>query len=129
MNMAAKISSLLNARENCADNGNREWFSRHTDLLLAIQKDALPGGSGIDCGTVIDLERSTADKIVLVVQFHHMGDHGMYDGWTTHRVIARPAFEGIRVLVTGSNRNSIRDYLAEVYQFALSQPYSMENQS
>lgn len=81
---------------------------------------ALPSGSGIDRGTIIDRERSRPDRIVLVCSFHHMNEHGYYDGWTDHEVIVRPSLAwGFTLRVTGRDRNGIKDYLHDVYMHAL----------
>ena len=89
----AELASAIEARQNCArltpDNAmhNPEWFDRWTERINDLV-DLLPSGSGIDTGTEIDLDRSTGEKIVLYLSFHHMND-GFYSGWTDHTVIVR----------------------------------------
>jgi hypothetical protein len=49
-----------------------------------------------------------------------MDGSGMYDGWTDHTIRAYASFVyGIRITVSGPDRNGIKDYLAELYQDAL----------
>jgi hypothetical protein len=98
---------------------NPEWFDRWTERINDLV-DLLPSGSGIDTGTEIDLDRSTGEKIVLYLSFHHMND-GFYSGWTDHTVIVRPSFRGINVRISGRDRNGIKEYLAETYDYALTQ--------
>lgn len=117
--VAARIASLLQAIENCNKSGNWEWRDRHTESLRAIQKQ-LPSGSGIDSGTTIDMDRSTPERIVLVADFHHMNDAGMYDGWTAHTVIVRASLLfGLDIRISGRDRNGIKEYLGDVYREAL----------
>lgn len=73
-----------------------------------------PSGSGIDRGVVFS-SFSTPLRLVFDVDFHHMDEHGSYDGWTSHKVIVTPTFGGFDVRVTGSNRNQIKDYLGDTF--------------
>lgn len=50
-----------------------------------------------------------------------MNDAGMYDGWTEHVITILPSFSGITISVSGSNRNDIKDYLAETFDYTLYQ--------
>lgn len=110
----ATLTTLRWHQERETSRDARAHYARLKQLA-----DQLPSGSGLDRGTKIDLDRSRADRIVLIAPFHHMNEHGHYDGWTDHVIIVRPAFGGIQVDVRGRNRNGIKDYLAEVYHHAL----------
>lgn len=99
--------------------GNNEWLDRHETTLDQIE-EMLPSGSGIDCGTKIDRDKTTGSKIVLTMSYHHMNDNGFYVGWTDHTITITPSFDGIDVAIGGRNRNNIKDYLHEVYYHALS---------
>lgn len=117
-----ELASLIAARQNCIKSGNHDWNHNHTQRMHDICKNHLPSGSGIDCGTKIDLDSSHAEKIVFQVEFHHMDEHGGYDGWTTHQVIVTPSLAfGFNLKLTGGDRNQIKDYLAETYNYALKQ--------
>lgn len=119
MNTVQAIANALYARENCRKSGNVEWFARWTERLGDLAS-SLPSGAGIDCGTTIDLERSTPNRIILALSFHHMDDGGMYDGWTDHEIWVRPDFAlGMTLRITGRDRNGIKDYLGDVYAEAL----------
>src|SRR5262249_26697859 len=109
----------IEARTNCAKMGNDEWFSRHTDSIEQLQY-FMPSGSGVDCGTKVDLDKSTGNKIVLYADFHHMNDGGMYDGWTNHVVTVTPAFDGFNLSISGRDRNGIKEYLADTFHNCLS---------
>jgi len=80
----------------------------------------LPSGSGIDCGSkIVDASKS---KIVIQADYHHMDEHGCYCGWSHHTIVVTPSLiDGFEIKVTGRNRNEIKDYLAETYDYVLSQ--------
>ena len=114
MKNITKIANLLSAIENCRKSGNKEWYANHSDSLDSIIKDG-PSGSGIDCGTKLD-ESSTKDKVVLICEFHHMNENGMYDGWTEHKIIVTASLQNsFDLRITGRDRNQIKEYLHEVY--------------
>ena len=46
----------------------------------------LPSGSGFDGKIELD-EKSTDEKIIIHVEYHHMDINGFYDGWSTFKVI------------------------------------------
>ena len=117
----ATFASLVQARLNCIASHNDEWREKHSERIADLL-DEMPSGSGIDCGTKIDLDASTADKLVFDVAYHHMNDGGMYDGWTEHMVIVTPSLAcGFTLRITGRDRNGIKEYLRDVYSDALTQ--------
>lgn len=112
--IAMQLAGLVLAIKNCRKSGNGEWESRHRERIAAIEKHYLPSGSGFDRGSVLDIDGSTDDRLVIHTSFHHMNEHGFYDGWTEHRVTVRASLVfGIDVSVSGRNRGDIKEYLAE----------------
>jgi hypothetical protein len=83
--------------------------------------ELLPHGSGIDGENKVDLEKSHAEKLVIHTEYHHMKESGFYDGWTEHTVTVTPSFSGINLRISGQNRNDIKDYLSETFDYALIQ--------
>jgi len=112
-----EIASMMSARENCVKDDdtskhNTVWFERHSKRLEFIQDNCLPSGSGIDSGCEIDLVRSKPERIVISLGYHHMSEHGYYDGWTYHDVVITPSLQfGYNLRITGRDRNQIKDYL------------------
>ncbi len=117
-----EIAALIGARSRCEKSASHnEWFNRHTERLEWIAKNVLPRGSGIDNGTQIDLGLSTEEKIVLRTAYHHMNEGGMYDGWTEHTITIRPSLQSnFTMTFSGRNRNEIKDYLHQEYEYVLS---------
>ena len=119
MNVAQAIASALDARKRCESTGNDTWFVRWDDYLDQLV-DTLPSGAGIDRGTKLNPLAST-ERLVFDVSFHHMNEHGGYDGWTEHKVRVRASLVfDLGITISGRNRNDIKDYLGELYQEALS---------
>jgi hypothetical protein len=118
--IARKIAGTLLAIENCKKQNNEEWGVKHTASLLELVKEKFPSGSGFDKGTQFDIENSTPEKLVFKTAFHHMTEHGSYDGWTYHTIRVRPSFAFSTVItITGPNRNGIVDYIHEVFHEVL----------
>jgi hypothetical protein len=116
----ARIASLVQAIENCQRSGNTEWERRHEEVVDHLVKNFMPSGSGVDPGTSFNLKGSTPEKLVFATSFHHMNEHGYYDGWTSHGVTVRPSLAfGIMIHIAGPNRNDIKDYLHDVFDGAL----------
>lgn len=116
-----EIATLITARLNCIKSGNQEWLEKHTERLEDIAK-SLPRGSGIDRGTKLDLDKSTGEKIVLNMSFHHMNEGGMYDGWTEHVITVTPSlYFGFNLSISGQDKNQIKEYLYDVYHEALNE--------
>ena len=112
------LSAAIEARKNCQQSGNTEWLDRWNERIEQLVQ-MLPHGSGIDSGTKIDLDKSHADKLVLYTAFHHMNNGGFYDGWTEHTVTVTPGFRSLNLRISGRDRNQIKDYLYETYNYAL----------
>ena len=117
-----EIASLVDARRRCIATNNGEWKDRHGDTLRLLCKEFMPRGSGIDGGTLLDLDASTGDRLVFETSYHHMNDVGMHDGWTDHKVIVKPSLAlRFDIRITGRDRNQIKDYLHEVFSGDLKQ--------
>ena len=114
------IASKANAVRNCEETGNVEWMDKHEAAILELVKDYLPSGSGFDCGTKIELDECTDTKLVFSTSFHHMNDIGMYDGWTEHRVVVTPSFNGFDLKISGRDRNGIKEVIADYFYADLS---------
>lgn len=124
--LAHHIASTIQARKNCQASGNTEWHDKHYDTLRWIERNLLPSGSGIDCGTKIDEDSSRSEKVVLTLSFHHMDENGYYAGWSDYKCIVTPSFSGIDCRIVGKDKNDIKDYLCETFHYALSRLYTSE---
>lgn len=83
--------------------------------LISQVLDTAPVGSGVG-GFLFRDDVSNASKLVFRCTFHHMNEHGYYDRYTHHSVIATGTLAyGLDVKVTGSNRNDIQSYLGELF--------------
>jgi hypothetical protein len=117
--IASKLASTLQAMAACENSNNTEWYGKHKAHVLDIVKRTAPSGSGIDCGTQIDLDKSTSTKLVFTLSYHHMNEAGYYDGWTNHEVVVTGSLTGLVIKIKGNNRNDIKDHLYETYSMWL----------
>lgn len=119
MKLYRELATLVQARINCIKSNNDVWIGKHEDKIEHLVKQHMPSGSGFDNGTTIELDVCTGEKLVFRTSFHHMDD-GMYDGWTEHKVTVTPSLvSGFDVVVSGRNRNDVKDYIGEQFQYAL----------
>jgi hypothetical protein len=123
--LVESLASTVNALSNCIASGDAAGRQRHEDTIAELCRDFLPSGSGIDSGTVLDVDASlrfAGEKLVFTLGFHHLDDGGCYDGWTQHKLTVTPSlFLGPKLQFSGPDRNRIKEYLHEVYSSALSQ--------
>jgi len=121
-----QLASAITARLNCIQQANHEWREKWEAAILEIQEYHLPSGSGVDRGCTVDLEKSTGDRIIIHIEYHHMNDGGMYDGWTEYTVTVTPAFDGFNLRISGRNRNDIKEYLGDLFYESLSRVESRQ---
>lgn len=109
MNILQALSTAYHFRDHFQGNPAMEgrWGARIQRLV-----DLLPRGTQV--------ESVSEKRIVFRVDFHHMNADGYYDGWTKHTIVVTPAFIGFNIRVTGTNRNDIKDYLADLFYTTLS---------
>lgn len=106
--------------ENCEKSGNVEWAHKADRRIRDMVRNHMPSGSGVDNGTQFISSESTPDKLVFQANYHHMSEHGYYDGWTDHTVTVRPSLAfGVDIKISGPNRNDIKSYLHELIQDCL----------
>lgn len=114
------LASALTAYRNCIDSGNSEWECRHANWIKWLVDNKLPSGGGFDNGTSYDLDKWSPTSIVFATSWHHMDQNGYYSGWTHHNItITADLAGGFNIRVGGSNRNDIKDYIAEVFDLML----------
>lgn len=120
MKLYQAIATAIVARENSYETYNQEWLENWENKLEEYQK-LLPSGSGFDSGCEIDLDNSNGERIRIKADFHHMNEHGFYDGWTEHTVTIRASLLfGFEVRVNGVNRNNIKEYIQETFNHVMS---------
>lgn len=120
--IANEIYQSLRAIERCKEKNYKEWLEKHTEKLIEIEKN-LPSGSGIDCGTKIDKRDLKSNQFKLVLSFHHMDENGYYNGWTEHVITVKPSFDGVNLSISGKNKNMIKEYLYDIFYYALTQEF------
>lgn len=120
----SELASIINSlRQFDTNESQKEWRARREDALTWIEHNLLPRGSGIDSGCKIDLDRCTAEKIVITFGYHHMDDNGFYDGWTEHTLTVRPSLQhGIDLRISGRDRNSAKEYLYDIFSETMHSP-------
>lgn len=126
MKVYQKLANLVHAVANTINSGNKQWQDRHIETITKVMQTA-PSGSGIDCGTKFEVDEQITmrgkdckvfprETLAFFVEFHHMDQHGYYDGWTQHTITVRPSLLfGFTMSISGKDRNQIKDYLSEVY--------------
>lgn len=109
-------------------NGTNYEYEHDLDTLVRYW---MPSGSGIDCGTRIDIVKSTSTKLIFTFDFHHMNQDGFYCGWTNHKLIVTPDFEDFNMRITGQhpsrqrhNTQYFHDYLYSTFSHALQSRYN-----
>lgn len=120
-----KVYEYLAQKAMTALSGN-DYSEKACDDVEDFLKNHGPSGSGIDCGTKIcwmKTDFTKKEKIVLIVDYHHMDEYGGYCGWTEHNVVITPTMIGspFQVKITGKNKNQIKDYLADTFYHWLGQ--------
>lgn len=118
----AKLARTMDAYIRCNESMNDKWLDIHENSINKLTDSYMPSGSGIDSGTTFDFAGSTANKLIFTFEYHHMNEGGYYDGWTEHKCIVTPSLAfGIDIKITGSNRNDIKDYLYQTFEYCLTQ--------
>lgn len=111
-NLSQAISWYHNLK---TDPTKMDQFKSDCTQRIRNEVNKLPSGSGLDTGVKLDLDRSSAEKLVFDTEFHHLNENGYYDGWTQHTVTVTPSFDGFNLKISGRDRNGIKDYLYDLF--------------
>ena len=126
------IAQTASALKNCEKSGNVDgWLQRHESKLDRIAQDYLPSGSGIDCGTKINLRHTNDRQIILTGNYHVLNDVGYYTHWIDYTVYVLPSLIGhIDITIAGDFFNeegeedeNLKDYLYDIYHECLTSEY------
>lgn len=119
--LARTVGAYKRCSDPSANTSQADWGEKHEAYIEKLVKEHMPSGSGIDTGTVLDIERSTEKKLVFTFSYHHMDECGGYNGWTDHKLTVKGSLAfGFELAIGGRDRNDVKDYLHEVYHSALS---------
>jgi len=111
-----ELARRVEAMNNCSRSNNTEWYRHHKTTITELVKKYFPSGCGFDNGTQLDLDNSTAEKLVFTTSFHHMNDNGVYVGWTDHKIIIKPSLTTLFTLsVKGENRNQVKETITDSF--------------
>ena len=121
-----ELISKIVAMQNCNKSENFDWYDRHELAIEEIENNNLPSGSGIDSGTRVNLDKTTANKLVIDSSYHCMNQDGYYDGWIDFTVTVTPSLlSDIDIDIKGnfSQRHNkyadVKDYLYDVFNMSL----------
>lgn len=123
--LAARVATITHLEKKGGE-CHAPVIDRNRDEIERIVAAYMLSGSGFDSGTKFNFERSTESRLVFTVDFHHMNDAGMYDGWTTHTVTIESTFTSPNVKISGRDRNGIKDYIADSILPLMSQQITEE---
>lgn len=103
-----RIAQLMDQRLYCLGQDNMEKYNKYSDHEEEIEKickEHMPSGSGFDCGTKFNFDKSNTERLVFDIGYHHMDEHGFYDGWSELTVKIYPSFYNhFYMKITGSRR-------------------------
>ena len=118
MNVIKAIVQAITAQENCERNGAPITAQMWGEVIRRLASECLPSGSGFDAGTTIG---GAGDRCVFLhTSYHHMNQHGFYDGWTEHTISVRPSFlHELDISIGGRDRNGIKDVIHDAMNAAL----------
>ena len=117
--MKDKLISLIAGTCDWQKTVNANYIGECEDRLYKLEQ-LLPRGSGIDSGCNIDVPKSSSAKVIIYFSYHHMDKWGGYDGWTDYKLIVTPKlWNDFDLRIVGKDRNFVKDYLYEVFNYAL----------
>ena len=118
--VAQALVTALIAKRNCMRRSDNIAMMERWIVRIEELADLLPSGSGFDNDTQFIEDESGETRLVFSTAFHHMNDGGYYAGWSEHKIVVVPTFEGFDIRVTGRDKNGIKEYIAETINDILS---------
>lgn len=106
--------AIAQALRILADDASPEHIRTIAENALERVAEALPSGSGFDCGTKVD-DLINARAYALTFDYHHMDDMGGYCGWTSHTATIEPDWFDYSVTITGDSLADYGDDMTEEY--------------
>lgn len=127
-----QFATSFTAYQNCIkdENNDSPWEHIWECVINDMTRYHMPRGSGFDGGVDLSLRESKEDKLVFYTSYHHMDEHGSYDGWSDWRVTVTPSLQfgyKIRAVVINGRRVKSwdRDYIVECLDLSLSEMVDM----
>jgi len=106
--------------ENC------EWRKRLTnesvsqcDAIISDLEKKLPHEEAIGRGCKIDVTHSGEEQVIIIFDYHHKNEQGIYIKWSTHKMTVRPAFKGLNIKIAGAKQYGLEELLCELFNKAL----------
>ena len=115
-----RLSRWIQAKKNCEESGNSEWYDNHSMVIDHIVRNYLPSGSGIDSGCTIDTDKH--EKLVIYSSYHTMDENGFYGEWIDFRVVVTPSLSreiDLNIIGNFGKHQHLKDYLYDTFDYAL----------
>lgn len=122
MKLYQKLAQVLAAYHNSTAANNTEWIVKHSETIDRLCHTFMPTGSGFDAGTMLDVNRSSAEKLIFASAYHHMDANGYYDGWSDLTITVKSSLQfGFNIKITGLRRKNRHDmdYMMDTFCEAL----------
>ena len=122
MKLYQKLAQVLAAYHNAIAANNTEWIANHSETIDRLCQTFMPSGSGFDAGTTLDINRSSAEKLIFDSAYHHMDANGYYDGWSDLTITVKPSLQfGFNIKIAGLRRKNRHDmdYMMDTFYEAL----------
>ena len=120
MKLYQKLSQVLAAYHNSIAANNTEWIANHSETIDRLCQTLMPSGSGFDAGTTLDVNRSSAEKLIFDSAYHHLDANGYYDGWSDLTITVKPSLQfEFNIKIAGlrrKNRHDMDDMMDTFYE-------------
>ncbi len=126
--LARRFAVCFQAYHNCFKGaGNPIWEVRWEETLERMAKELLPSGSGFDNGVQFDIVLSRKNRLVFHASYHHMNQHGYYNGWLDYDIFITPDLaDGFSIRTTGVDSET-KGYVGDQMYYALAERYENDD--
>lgn len=117
MNIIELIAKSCEARKVVT----KEHASQY-DAIIAELERKLPCSNGFERGCKINVTNSNSEQVVILFDYHHKNERGLYTKWTTHKLTVRPCFNGLNIKIASAKQYGLEDVFCEVFKEVLLKP-------
>lgn len=112
---------IVQIAENC------QWHKKLTNAQAVSECNAIISElehkltiyMGFEKPCKVDVANSDIEHVVILFEYHHKNERGVYTKWTMHKVIIKPAFKGFNIKIANAKAHGINDLLCERFTHAL----------
>jgi len=111
------LAQWIDAYHRSVERGATDWVENHRATIEAAIDATAP------YDLKFDFDESNGEKLLMWMEYHHMNEQGMWDGWESYSIRVKGSLQfGTDIYIGGRDRHDVKEMLYDTIGMWLNTP-------